>query len=76
MVLWGKNLNAAAQAAVEAQVRSPAPVPWVEGSSIATVTAQIQSLAQELLYAMGAAILKKEKKKENTSTCGIILTEN
>ena len=44
----------------------PSPTQWVKGSSIAaamawvTAEAQIQSLAQELPYAMGTAIKKKK----------------
>ena len=38
------------------------PKQWVKGSSIATAAAaQIQFLAQELSYAMGVAIKKKEE---------------
>ena len=42
----------------------PSPAQWVKGSSVATVvaqvtaTAQIQSLAWELPYTVGAAILQ------------------
>ena len=36
----------------------PGPVQWVKGSGVATAVARIQSLAQELPYAKGAAIKK------------------
>lgn len=38
-------------------------VQWIKGSHVATAVAHIQSLAQELLYAVGAAIKKKTKKR-------------
>ena len=47
----------------------PGPVQWVKGSGVAaavvqvTAAAWIQSLAQELPYATGAAIKKKKKKE-------------
>ena len=43
---------------------SPGPAQWVKGSGSAAPAAQIQSLVQELPYAMGAAIKKKKKKKK------------
>ena len=39
----------------------PSPAKWVQGSSVAAATAQIQSLAQKLPYARGAAIKTKTK---------------
>ena len=56
-----KNPIAVAHVTAEAWVRFPSPVQWVKGSSIAevpaqvTTTARVQSLAQELLYAIAAA---------------------
>ena len=49
----------------------PDPAQWVKGSGIAalageaTSVAQIQSLAQELPYATGAAIKKRETDRKN-----------
>ena len=46
----------------------PGPVKWVKGSGVAeavaevTAVAQIQSLAQELPYAVGMTIKKKKKR--------------
>ena len=57
---WVKNLTAAAWVAVEVGV--PSPAQWVKASGIAAAGAQfaagaqIQSLAQELPQAAGAAI--------------------
>ena len=45
---------------------------WVEGSRIATAVAQIQSLAQELPYALGAAIKKNRIRKLG----GILVNKN
>ena len=45
----------------------PGPGQWVKGSGIAAPAAQIQSLAQELPYAAGAAI---KKEKARNSRCG------
>ena len=41
----------------------PCQAQWVKGSSVATATAQIQSLARELAYATNAAIKKKNSKE-------------
>ena len=47
----------------------PGPVQWFEGSGIAAAVAyianvaQVRALAQELPYAAGIAIKKKEKKR-------------
>ena len=43
---------------------SPSPVQCVTGSGIAAAVPQIQSLAQELPHAAGAALKKKKKKKK------------
>ena len=50
---------------------SPSPVQCVTGSGIAAAVPQIQSLAQELPHAAGAALKKKKKKKkkEKSSIC-------
>ena len=62
---WVKNPTAAAWVVLEAQGLIPSPGKWVKGASTATTkaqvtaVAQIQSLAQELPYAMGVAIQKK-----------------
>ena len=67
---WVKNQATAAQVAAAVQVPSPAWFSGLKGSSIAIAALQvapgawIQSLAQELLYAMGITI-KKERNKEN-----------
>ena len=53
---WVKNPTAMAQVTVEVQVLSLAPVQWVEGSSIATAVAWIQSLAQKLPHAKGVCV--------------------
>ena len=37
---------------------------WVKGASVATASAQIQSLAQELLYAAGATKTNKQTNKQ------------
>ena len=34
----------------------PSPAQWVQGSGVATAVAKIQSLVQDLPYAMGVAI--------------------
>ena len=57
-----KNLTAVTRVAEEVQVPSPAWSTVLKGSGIATALAQIQSLAQKIPYAMGAAIKKKKKK--------------
>ena len=56
MVQWFENLTAAAQVAAETGVWSLGLQQWVKGFSIATAAAQIQSLAQEFSYIVGAAI--------------------
>ena len=57
MAQWVKNPTAAAQVAVEARILSPV---WHSElkhcCSIVAAAAQIQSLAQELPYAVGVAI--------------------
>ena len=72
-VQWAKNLTAAVRLLRRCRLN-----PWpgtvrllVERSSVATVAAQIQSLAQELPYATGVAI-KKKKKKDQSETKAII----
>ena len=61
---WVKNPAAEAWVTGEMQVCSLVQLQWVKGSSIApaatqvTAMAWIQSLAQELLFALGAAIKK------------------
>ena len=57
MAQWVKNLTATAQVAAEVQVCFLAWHSWLKDSLI-TAVAQIQILAQELLYALGAAIKK------------------
>ena len=48
----------------------PDPAEWIKGSIVPSAVlqvaavAQIQSLAQELLYAAGIAMKKEEKEKE------------
>ena len=42
-------------------------VQWVKGPSVAAAASQIQSLAQELPYAMSAAIKKKKNQINNTN---------
>ena len=46
----------------------PGPAQWVKGSGVATAVAQIQSLAWELSYAMGAAIGEKKSLCQNILT--------
>ena len=55
MAQWVKNLTAADWVS-----SVPGSVQWVKGSGI--VIARIQSLAQKLSYASGAALKKKKKK--------------
>ena len=45
----------------------PGHAQWVKGSRVATAVAQIQFLARELPYAVGASIKKKKKKKKTTT---------
>ena len=45
----------------------PCWVQWVKGSSIATAVAQIQSLAEELPYAVGAATKQNKPPKKTTA---------
>ena len=50
----------------------PAVVQWVKNSTAVariTAAAQIQSLARELPYAVGAAMKEKKKKKGHSDTC-------
>ena len=47
----------------------PGPVQWVKGSGVATAVARIQSLAQELPYAKGAAIKKNVLMRSLAETC-------
>ena len=56
-----KNPTAAARVAVEVQGGSPAQ--WAKGSGVATAVAWIQSLAQELPYAVSRAIKTKQTQK-------------
>ena len=42
---------------------NPWTIQWVKVSGVAADAAQIQSLAQKLLYAAGAAIKKEEEEK-------------
>lgn len=49
----------------------PGAAQWGKGSSIVTAVAQTQSLAEELPYAMGAAVNKQTKK--DTLKCPHIL---
>ena len=65
---WVKDLTAVAWVAVEAQVRSPAwysglKDPGLPSEAQVTAAAWIQSLAQELPYAVSAAIKKKKRMK-------------
>ena len=46
----------------------PSPVQWIKGSRIAAAVTQIQSLAQELPYAMGAEIEKKKNSMMSTES--------
>ena len=63
---WVKN-PAAAEDQCRGEGSIPSPVQWVKGSDIAPAVAQvinvtwIQSLAQELPYAMGAAVKLKNQ---------------
>ena len=65
MAKWIKNPTSAARVAEEAWGSLPSSVKWVKRSGMATAVAWvpavagIQSLAQKLPYAMGAAIKKK-----------------
>ena len=62
MAQWVKNLTTTAQIPEEVQIQSPTLAQWVKGSGTAsavasvTAVAQIQSLAQELPYAMDVTI--------------------
>ena len=56
MAQWVKKPAAAARVTMEVGVQSPARCSGLKGSSVATAVAQIQSLAQELPYDMGAAL--------------------
>ena len=74
MAQWVKNLTEAAQVAVEDWVQSPAGcsglrISCCHSCGVAAAVAQIQSLAQELPYASGAAIKKKKKKLEFPLWC-------
>ena len=66
MAQWVKNLTAVAGVTTEVQVQSPGPDRQIKGSGIAaavvqvTASAWIQSLAQELPYAMVDAAIKKK----------------
>ena len=63
---WVKHPTAAAQICCRAMGVIPGPAQWVKGSRVATAAVQIQSLVQELPYAMGAAVkLKKKKRKKS-----------
>ena len=62
MVQWVKNPTVAALVAAEAWVQTPGRPSWLK-YDIAAAVARIRSLAQELSYAVGAAIKKKKAKK-------------
>ena len=56
MAQYVKNASAMAWVTVEAQIGSPTQQQKVKGSGVAAAVASIQSLAQQLPYATGAAI--------------------
>ena len=57
------NLTAAARVASEASVRSPIQCSGLKVATWVVAVAQIQSLAQELPYALGAVIKKGERER-------------
>ena len=59
MSQWAKSLIAVARVAVEVQVQFPAWRRGLKDLASPTAVAGIQSLAQELPYAVGVAIKKK-----------------
>ena len=63
MAHWVENLTAVAWVMAEALVQYLAQCSGLKGSLIAIALAQIQSLAQELPYAVCAAKKKKKKLK-------------
>ena len=63
MAQWVKDLTAVVRVHIEVQVRSPAQGSAVNGSSVATATAQIQFLAQEL-HVLQVQPFKKKKDKD------------
>ena len=69
---WVKNLTAVSQSQDNAEmwICSPAQHSGLKGSGVATAAAWIQSLAQELLCAAGAAIEKETTTFFQSSCCG------
>ena len=61
VVQWVKNPTAVTSV-VQGHGFSPSLAHCVKGFNIATAVAQIQSLAQEFIYATSVAIKKKKKK--------------
>ena len=57
---WVKKLTAAVWVAVEARIQSPAQCSELKLSCVAAAVAWIQTLAQELPYAVGATLKKKK----------------
>lgn len=57
---WVKNLTAVAQVTVEVHVQTLALYNGLKDPSIAAVATWIQSLARELIYAVGVVIKKKK----------------
>ena len=61
MMQWVKNLTAVAQVTVEVHVQTLALYNGLKDPSIAAVATWIQSLARELIYAVGVVIKKKSR---------------
>ena len=60
MAQWVTDLSSVAQVTAEVGWIS-GPMQWVKRSGIPTAVAQIQFLAQECPYTLGATIKKKKK---------------
>ena len=63
-----------AQVTAEAGVRFLVLAQWVKGSGFVAAAAWIQSVAQELPYAVGAAIKKQKTTKKGSSHHGTVET--
>ena len=64
---WVKTPNCSGSGHCRGAGLIPGLAQWVKGSSVAAAVVQIQSLAQELLYAVGVARTFKNNNKNNSS---------
>ena len=72
MAQWVKNPTTADQVAAESGGLSPAQCIGLKDLVSVAALARIHSLAQEHLYAVGATIKKKEKRKKRKYISGAL----